>query len=407
MVCAEEWHPSSPPLKHNTPFLLPPSLSAWTAAGTGGMAQLGGVFPSGSVSLAWSNTGSGRLDPVTVSTVTVALAQQSVAPLNDSSPSLEVYSSSLWYEGTGPAWQAWPSSDWYAAVQPTNYAVTVPGIDPVALQLVQCSNVRATAYGANCTASTSTDTGAGGSGGAGAAAAEAAAGPPTVSASAARRSLAQFGDGETSCEVFQRVVRTPSALALELVPPRGCEAAGQPRCSAGNWSLRLLAAGCGTEDESTSVEVPEAEWIADLRSGDPPAWCANWTDIFSQGGPHGAPSALPAPPVVTLRSALDPYVQAAQITGCSYNFGPTTVQYAAFALNLVLLGCAVITCSGCCLAALVARSAAQQGARGEGSGLGGGPFAGGGVAGGYGYGSTGGYASSGGTGASYGYRRYY
>lgn len=363
------------------------------------MAQLGDVFPSGSVTLQWTNTGSDRLDPVAVSTVTVALAQQSVTPLNDSSPSLEVYTSSLWYEGTGPAWQTWPSSDWYTAVRPTNYAVTVPGIDAAALQLVQCTNERTTAYGSNCTAS-STDTGAGGSG---AAAAEAAAGPPTVSASAARRSLAQFGDGEASCEVFLRVVRAPSALALELVPPRGCEAAGDPRCSSGNWSLRLLAPGCGTEDESSSVEVPEAVWIDDLRSGDPPAWCANWTSVFAQGGPHGA-DMLPPPPAVTLRSALDPYVQAAQITGCSYNFGPTTAQYAAFALNLVVLGCAVITCSGCCLAALVARSAAQQGARGEGAGFGGGPFGGGP---GGGYGTTGGYASSGVTGASYGYSRYY
>jgi hypothetical protein len=109
-------------LKH--PTLSTRLRSAWTQADTGGMAQLGDVFPSGSVTLQWTNTGSGRLDPVVVSTVTVALAQQSVTPLNDSSPSLEVYTSSLWYEGTGPAWQTWPSSDWYTAVRCVANATT-------------------------------------------------------------------------------------------------------------------------------------------------------------------------------------------------------------------------------------------------------------------------------------------
>jgi len=350
------------------------------------MAQLQSVFPNGNVAVVWSNFGSSRLDPVVVSTTTTLAAQTSVTALNDSSPALETYTTSLWYEGSAPQWAAWPSSDWFAQAQITN-AARIPGVDATQLQLVQCSNERAAAYGSNCTTTSSTET--------------AASAPPSAantSAAAAdkRRSLAQWG-GENSCEVFLRVVRTPAELAFELVPPRGCTTAGSSRCDVGNWTLRLQAPGCGTQDESTSVEVAEDVWLEDLRSGDPPAWCANWTTVFSTGGVHGA-DMLPAPPVVTVRSALDPYVQAAQITGCSYNFGPTTAQYAAFALNLVLLGCAVITCSGCCLAALVARSAAQQGPqRGEAAGFGG-PFGG----------AYSGYGTAGGvSGASYGYGRYF
>ncbi len=74
------------------------------------------------------------------------------------------------------------------------------------------------------------------------------------------------------------------------------------------------------------------------------------------------------------------------------------MQYAAFAANLITFGVAIITLTGCCLVALVARAASQAAARGEGA-----PFAG---AGG-GYGGAGPPGAAGGWGASYGSTGWY
>jgi hypothetical protein len=129
-----------------------------------------------------------------------------------------------------------------------------------------------------------------------------------ASVSSARR-LTQFGMGPTSCEVFLRAVRVPSAIELELVPPRGCVTVGGARC-AGNWTVRAFPVGCGTTFASVSTPVAESVWIDDLRSGNPPAWCANWTSIIAP---------LPPPATLAVRSQYDPYAEAADITGCTFN----------------------------------------------------------------------------------------
>jgi hypothetical protein len=348
------------------------ACSAWTQATTGGMAQFRSIFP-GDMAVALTSVASSS-DTVPFAVTLSLLPETSVAALQDNGTGIAVYADSLWFQGDLPEWSAWPAADQYAALRPT--AGDGAFFDAITVQLAQCSNVRATAYGDNCTATAPPP-----------AAAQAAPLPPAAAAAAARR-LAQFG--EESCEVFLREVRVPTTLALELLPPRGCVTVGGARC-AGNWTLRAFPAGCGTEYAAVTAAVPEATWIADLRSGDPPAWCANWTAVLA-----AADAPLPPPALLSVRSQYDPYAEAAAITGCTYNFGPTTVEYAAFAANLITFGIAIVTITGCCLVAVIARAASLAAAHGEGAPLAGG----GGGAGGWGWGGAQGGGSSGGYGST-------
>ena len=338
------------------------------------MAQLETLFP-GDMSVVVASLPTGGPDPVVYSTTLSLAPQSSVAPLADNGTSISSYATSLWFEGPLPAWGTWPSSDQYATLRPTGADGAF--FDAITLQLVQCSNTRAEAYGANCSSSGP---------GAGLAAPAAAPGAQAGNAGGAqnsRRRLAQFGD--ISCVQYLREVRVPSVLALELMPPHGCVTVGGARY-AGNWTVRAFPQGCGTTFATAQAQVTEETWLSDLRSGSPPGWCANWSVVLPR-------DALPPPATLSVRSQYDPYAQAAAITGCSFNFGPTTVQFAAFAFNLIAFGISIVTISGCCLVALVARAAAQAAARGESA-----AFAeGAGGAGGYGgYGSTGWYGGGGG-----------
>jgi hypothetical protein len=343
--------------------------SAWTQATTGGMAQLSTLFP-GDMSVEVTSTPPSASEPVAYA-ATVSLAPQtSVAPLADNGTNIDSYAASLWYQGALPAWGTWPSADDYAVFRP----VSADGafFDSLSLQLVQCTNSRTEAYGDNCTTSGP---------GAGLAAPQPA--PAAPAGAAAQRRLAQFG--QISCVQFLREVRVPQLLGLELVPPRGCVAVGGARC-AGNWTLRASPQGCGTNFITAQAQVSEATWLDDLRSGSPPAWCTNWSVVLPR-------ALVPPPAILAVRSQYDPVVQAAIITGCSGNFGPTTFQYAAFAMNLIVFGVSVVTIAGCCLAALVARAASFAAVQGERTSLNGG----GGGADGFGaYGSTGWYGGNGG-----------
>lgn len=339
------------------------------------MAQLSTLFP-GDLSVEVTSTPPSASEPVAYS-ATVALAPQtSVAPLADNGTNIDSYATSLWYQGALPAWGTWPSADDYAVFRPVGADGAF--FDSLSLQLVQCTNSRTEAYGDNCTTSGP---------GAGLAAPQAAPAAPAATGAAAtqhRRSLAQFG--QVSCVQFLREVRVPQQLGLELVPPRGCVAAGGARC-AGNWTLRASPQGCGTTFVTASAQVSEAIWLDDLRSGTQPAWCTNWSVVLPR-------ALVPPPAILAVRSQYDPAVQAAIITGCSFNFGPTTFQYAAFAMNLIVFGVSVVTIAGCCLAALVARAASFAAAQGERTSLNGGG-GGGGTDGLGAYGSTGWYGGGG------------
>ena len=334
------------------------------------MAQLASTFPSGSLLLQLSSTGSAGVDPTPVSLTAELTEQTGVSPLSDNGTNIDTYTSSLWYEGPAPAWLSWPSSDGYASVRPLG--AVGASFDAADLQLVQCSNERSAGYGANC--SDAAPIGA----------------PPPAAGSARRLNQQLFGP--PSCQLFFRAVRTPAAVALQLSPPKGCVTAGGARCRGRNWTTHVLPEGCGTSYVTTATQVSESTWIQDLRSGSP--WCSTWSQVVDP---------LPSPPMVSARSEYDPYVQAALLTGCAYNFGPTTLQYAAFALNLIAFGAAVVTITGCCLAALVARTAARQAGEGEGGGEGASGWAGNG--GGYSYGGSwyGSTAAQQTRGGSYGY----
>jgi len=347
------------------------------------MAQLDSLYPQ-DMSVLMASLPTNGPDPVAYSSVVSLAPQTTVTPLADNGTSISSYATTLWFEGPLPAWSAWPSADQYATLRPVGADGAF--FDAITLQMVQCSNSRAEAYGSNCTTSgPGAGTAAGPSAapaaqGAAPAAAAPAGGQQGGGGAAAQRRLAQFG--QVSCVQFLREVRVPSALALELIPPRGCVTAGGARCG-GNWTVRAFPQGCGTSFVTVQAEVSEQTWVADLRSGSPPAWCANWSTTLPK-------RLLPPPTLLSVRSQYDPYSQAAAITGCSFNFGPTTTQYAAFALNLIFFGISVVTITGCCLVALVARAASEAAARGEGA-----SFArdtGGGYGG---YGSTGWYGAGG------------
>lgn len=287
--------------------------------------------------------------------LTLTLAPQStVTPLADNGTNIDTYASSLWFQGALPPWTSWPSTDPLATLQPTNGVGAF--FSAAQLELFECGNVRQPGYGANCS--------------------QGAPAPAPAPANATHgRGLRQF---QPSCELFLREVRVPATIALQIDPPRGCLTAGGPRC-AGNWSTKALYQGCGSGFTTAVVPVSESQWIADVRSGPPdrPAWCANWSAVLP-------PSAIPPPAVLSVRSEYDPYVQAATITGCAFNFGPSTIQYAAFALNLIAFGVTVVALATCSLAAVVGYAAAQAAARGEAA-----PFAtGDGTSAGGSYGST-------------------
>jgi hypothetical protein len=230
------------------------------------LAQLDALFP-GDMSVFMSSlpTGGPTGNAVAYTTTLSLPPQTAVMPLADNGTAISSYSTSLWFEGALPAWggaAGWPSGDEYATFRPVGADGAF--FDDITLQLAECSNTRATAYGANCTQA-----------GPGAGLAVPTAAPAPGNGSAAQRRLAQFGAG-VQCVQFLRAVRVPSALALELVPPRGCETAGGPSCG-GNWTVRAMPQGCGTTFVTAQALVSEATWLADLRSGSPPAWCSNWS----------------------------------------------------------------------------------------------------------------------------------
>jgi len=298
-------------------------VSAWSST-NGGLAQFQSVFPA--ASLALELTGSR-----TPASLSVLLAAQSNTSSMDSSAAgaVDPIPSELWFAGALlPSWTAWPAEDSLMLMAPSNGVAAT--FRPAELQLVQCFNERGNGVDANCTQT-----------------------------------------GEASCELFYRVVRVPSSVGVELRPPRGCTGAngGDTAACASPWATKLLPLGCGSALATAAVPVPEQTWIDDLRSTDGqggPAWCANWTGAIG--------TALPAVPSVSVRSALDPEVEGALLTGCTYTFGPTSGQLAGLAANLILFGTAVVAVSSCCLFALISR-VSQQAARdgtGEASAFGGG-----------------------------------
>jgi len=265
--------------------LSPPFFSGWSAdfalPGSGGLAQLQSLWPGGSLELAVSSEQHSRLDPVTVTFNLSLAAQSSVAPLQDNASSITSYAKTLWFEGPLP-WRQWGSLDALAQLQPVG--AVGAAFSSVSLSLVQCSNERAEGYGANCTSPPP---------------------PPGATANASRR-LAQFGAAsDESCLLYLRVVRTMSQAALEIIPPRDCTGppAG-PRC-AHEWQTRVLPQGCGSETAISSTAVSQEVWESDVRGGEDsegsPEWCQDWT---------GAITPLPPPPLLSVRSALDPYAEA-------------------------------------------------------------------------------------------------
>lgn len=143
---------------------------------------------------------------------------------------------------------------------------------------------------------------------------------------------------EVECRAFQRQVRYLTALPLVANPPRRCfEKQGQ-NCS-GKWEVVLDE--CNLEYGALVQDVSEETFNADRRDGS--SWCGQWGSLMP------APNAT----VVSLRSASDPYIAAAVITNCQFNFGPTRAQYAQLGVNVMAAGAALTAALCCCLACLV------------------------------------------------------
>ena len=345
--------------------------------------QLQSLWPGASLPLLVSSTGSVRSDPQPLLFNVSLASQDSVTLPADNSSHITPYAAALWFEAP-LRWAAWGSLDRLASLQPVGAQGGVT-FAAVQIEMVACANERVTGYGGNCTLAPP---------------------PPSQGPSAAPAAVAVAGGGghlsgtvstgrrlaqslrsseradDAECELFLRVVRTPSAVALEVTPPRRCRGpvTANSRCSAKPWATRLMPEGCGTQTVLSTTAVPEAVWMADIRSQDAsgaPTWCQAWTEAIQPP---------PPPPMLSLRSSLDPYSEAGQITGCSENFGPTSMQFAGFATQLLFFGFVIVGVCGCCLFLLVSRSANMAGGAGERAGLGGG-----GGYGGFGgsYGATG------------------
>lgn len=121
-------------------------------------------------------------------------------------------------------------------------------------------------------------------------------------------------------------------------PPRKCFDKEGQNCT-GRWEVVLD--DCNVEYGALVVDVSLETFESDRRDGS--AWCDSWGKIMP------APNAT----VVSLRSASDPYVAAAVITNCQFNFGPTRAQYLQLGVNVMAAGAALTAMLCCCLACLV------------------------------------------------------
>lgn len=140
------------------------------------------------------------------------------------------------------------------------------------------------------------------------------------------------------CRAFQRQIRYLTALPLVANPPRKCFEKDGENCT-GRWEVVLD--DCNLEYGALVVDVSEETYNNDRRVG--AGWCDSW----------GAIMPTPNATVVSLRSASDPYVAAAVITSCQFNFGPTRAQYAQVGVNIMAAGAALTAFLCCCLGCLV------------------------------------------------------
>lgn len=289
-------------------------------------------------------------------------SSSATTPLDDTDPTLESVADPLWFQGDFPALGTdWPSADPFVVITPVS--PTGVSLTPIRVQLFECKEMeqpgRACPYppppaplgGAGAPAeapgaapgplsspgaATGTGTGSGGGNGNG--------GVGNGNATGTARRLLQFSsdmseEGEVECRAFQRQVRYLTVLPLVANPPRKCfEHAGE-NCT-GRWEVVLDE--CNLQYGGLVEDVSEATFMADKRTSGP-GWCAQW----------GALMPPPNATAVTLRSASDPYVAAAVITNCQFNFGPTRSQYAQLGINVMAAGAALTASLCCCLACLV------------------------------------------------------
>lgn len=153
---------------------------------------------------------------------------------------------------------------------------------------------------------------------------------PTVTVPAVRcRNYQRSEDCGKKCTryYYYRVISVLVSVTLQVTLPAAC-ATGP--CAAAS----LVTDGCsGTYTEQPSMLITESDYRADGGN------CRNLpsNSLISQPGVQ---------PLLSVRSSADPRVAAAQLTGCSYQFGPTAKELHKTGAGLIA-GASVIMCLGC------------------------------------------------------------